>query len=80
LSSERSEISNAECWPFTKLKFIKYEKTAFCFDWDQKEMFIEFLCDWFIAEKLKEDQLKICMLHHEVCSTANKSVALELQS
>jgi hypothetical protein len=27
---------------------------VFCFGWGQKEMFTEFLCEWFIAEKLKQ--------------------------
>jgi hypothetical protein len=27
---------------------------VFYFGWDQKEIFTEFLCDWFIAEKLKQ--------------------------
>jgi hypothetical protein len=32
LSSERSEISNAECcWSFTKLKCIKYDKIMWSF-------------------------------------------------
>jgi hypothetical protein len=30
VSSERSEISNAECWSFTKLKLIKYNKIMWC--------------------------------------------------
>jgi hypothetical protein len=30
VGSERSEISNAECLSFTKLKFIKHEKIMWC--------------------------------------------------
>jgi hypothetical protein len=42
-------LLNAECWSFTKVKFIGYENNVvFCFGWDQKEMFTEFLCDFVV--------------------------------
>jgi hypothetical protein len=56
VSSERSEISNAECWSFTKLKFIKYEKImCFALAGIRKKYSLNFYVTmWFIAEKLKQ--------------------------
>jgi hypothetical protein len=57
VSSERSEISNDECWSFTKLRFIKYEKIMWCFALagTRKKCSLNFyVTAWFIAEELKQ--------------------------
>jgi hypothetical protein len=56
VSSERSEISNAECWSFTKLKFIKYEKMrCFALAGTRKKCSLNcYMTMPFIAEKLKQ--------------------------
>jgi predicted GNAT superfamily acetyltransferase len=55
MSSERSEISNAECGSFSKLKFMKYQKIM-CFasaGIREKCSLIFYVTMWFVAEKLK---------------------------
>jgi hypothetical protein len=64
LSSETSEISNAECWSFTKFKFIKYVKMMWCgLLWLGPERNVHrifmWLCGLLLKNWNKEDQLEM---------------------